>query len=257
MRTVAIIQARMTSTRLPGKILADLAGCPLLERVVGRAKRAKLLQLVAIATTDRPTDDAVAALCDKIGVACFRGSEDDVLDRYYQAAKTFAAETVVRLTADCPLLDPDVIDRAVRCFQAGDFDYLSNGVERTYPDGLDTEVFRFTALERAWREARLKSEREHVTPYLYKHPELFRLGSEKNDRDFSALRWTVDEPEDLEFVRAVYGHFGPERTFGMADVLKLLGEHPELQAINAGFEINEGYQKSLREDAVIEKRDQP
>jgi spore coat polysaccharide biosynthesis protein SpsF len=257
MKTVAIIQARMSSTRLPGKIMADLAGQPLLSRVIARAQRARLVDLVGIATTDRPADEQVAHLCGRIGVPCFRGSEDDVLDRYYQAAQQFGGETLVRLTADCPLLDPAVIDKAIAHFHSGDFDYVSNGVERTYPDGLDTEVFRRTALEWAWREARLTSEREHVTPYLYKHPELFRLGSVKNDVDLSAHRWTVDEPRDLELVRAIYGHFGDSIDFGMAEILDLLHQHPELNQINAGIECNEGYQKSLQADSIVDQGKTP
>ena len=251
MKIVAIIQARMTSSRLPGKVMADLAGRPLLDHVVKRAQRAHRLDLVTVATSDRPTDDVVACFCVERNIPYFRGSEEDVLDRYYQAARSFSAEVIVRLTADCPLLDPKVIDRVVRFFQAGDYDYVSIGIERTYPEGLDTEVLRWSALERAWREACLKSEREHVTPYLWKQPALFRLGNVKHKQDLSCLRWTVDRPQDLEFVRRVYDYLGPDPTFGMEEVLALLRRHPELQTINAGIESNEGYTKSLREDAII------
>jgi spore coat polysaccharide biosynthesis protein SpsF len=251
MKTVAIIQARMTSTRLPGKIMADLAGEPLLFHVVNRAKRARTLDMVAVATTDRPADDAVAQFCAKAGIPCFRGSEEDVLDRYYQAARHFEADVVVRLTADCPLLDPDVIDHVVQVFQSGDYDYVSNTIQPTYPDGLDTEVFRREALEKAWREARLKSEREHVTPFIWKQPALFRIHNVRHELDLSTLRWTVDEPEDMEFVRRVYSYCATEPSFGMADVLALLRERPVLGDINASFQRNEGYQKSLGEDTVV------
>jgi spore coat polysaccharide biosynthesis protein SpsF (cytidylyltransferase family) len=253
MKTVALIQARMTSIRLPGKVMAEVAGRPLLDHVVKRAQQARTLDLVVVATSDQPADDVVARFCAEADIPCFRGSEDDVLDRYYQAAKHYAADAIVRLTADCPLLDPAVIDKVVRAFQAGDYDYVSNVLPPTYPDGLDTEVFRWDALERAWREACFMSQREHVTSYICEQPTLFRLGNVEHDPDLSALRWTVDEPQDLEFVRRVYGYLGPVHFFGMAEILALLREHPELNGINAGFQRNEGYLKSLREDTIIEK----
>jgi spore coat polysaccharide biosynthesis protein SpsF (cytidylyltransferase family) len=247
-KTVAIIQARMTSTRLPGKILADIAGKPLLYHVVSRARQARTVDLVVVATTDLPTDDPTQECCRSMDVPCFRGSEDDVLDRYYRAAEEFPAEAVVRLTADCPLLDPRTIDNVVRFFHKGGYDYVCNTMPPTYPDGLDTEVFRRESLTRAWHEARLQSEREHVTPYIWKQPGLFRIGNVANDTDYSKLRWTVDEPADLEFVRHVYAHFGATVRFGMTEILDLLMNRPEIQAINAGFERNEGYFRSLKED---------
>lgn len=248
MNIVAIIQARMASTRLPGKILADLAGQPLLCRVVSRAQQAVTLHRVMVATTDQAADAAVTQLCQARGFACFRGSEQDVLDRYYQAARQYNADVVVRLTADCPLLDPAVIDRTVNTFLDGPYDYVSNTQPPTFPDGLDTEVFSRTALEKAWREAQLASEREHVTPYIWKHPGLFRLGSVKHTPDLSSLRWTVDEPADLEFVRRVYASLGAKTAFSMPDVLALLQAQPALGHLNARFQRNEGYQKSLQTD---------
>jgi len=241
----------MTSSRLPGKVLADVAGRPLLDHVVRRVQRARTIDLTVVATTERTTDDAVADFCGRRELPCFRGSEEDVLDRYYRAAVHFQAAVIIRLTADRPLLDPAVIDRVVEQFQAGDYDYVSNSVERSFPDGLDTEVFRRAALDRAWREASLKSEREHVTPYIWKNPGLFRLGQVKNGRDLSSLRWTVDLPQDLDFVRRVYESLGANRCFGMEEVLTLLQASPELGRINAGIGVNEGYIKSLREDGVF------
>jgi spore coat polysaccharide biosynthesis protein SpsF len=240
MKTVAIIQARMTSTRLPGKVLAEVAGKPMLYLVVSRAQHTRTLDLTVVATSDRPTDDVLAKFCSEAKISCFRGSEDDVLDRYYQAAKQFKADVIVRLTADCPLLDPVVIDRVVHVFESGSYDYVSNTIRPTYPDGLDTEVFLYRALERAWRGARLKSEREHVTPYIWRQPTLFRLFNVEHAEDLSSLRWTVDEPQDLEFVRAVYSYFGSS-SFGMIEILDLLRERPELSRINAGIKRNEGY----------------
>jgi spore coat polysaccharide biosynthesis protein SpsF (cytidylyltransferase family) len=163
---VAIIQARMGSSRLPGKTIADVAGRPLLLHVVERTQRARRVDKVVVATTDRSSDDPIADLCQREGIQCFRGSEDDVLDRFYRTAQAHGADVVVRITADCPLIDAAVIDKVIARFQAGDCDYVSNILRYTYPDGLDTEVFSFAALERAWREAKKPSEREHVTPYL-------------------------------------------------------------------------------------------
>ncbi len=251
MKTIALIQARMSSSRLPGKVFQGIAGQPMLLRVVHRAKRAKSIDAVAVITSTFGDDDAIERLCKENNVPCFRGSLDDVLDRYYQAAIHFQADVVVRLTADCPLLDPVIIEQVVRTFHQNSFDYVANILEYTYPDGLDTEVFRFKTLERAWKEARLKSEREHVTVYILNHPELFRLGSVKQEEDLSALRWTVDTPQDLEFVRTVYSFF-PDADFGMIDILQVMKEHPEIAEINSQQQRNEGYLKSLQEDSEVQ-----
>ena len=255
MKTMAIIQARMASSRLPGKVLADIIDKPMLYHVVYRAQQVPSLSLVAVATSAGLADDAVACFCAESNIPCFRGSEYDVLDRYYHAARHFDADIVVRLTADCPLLDPLVIDKVVQTFREGDFDYVSNFLECTYPDGLDTEVFWRPVLEQAWAEARLRSEREHVTSYIHRNPEIFRLGNVRNGENLSALRWTVDEPEDLEFVRAVYGYLKSIPSFGMVDILALLHKHPELNKINARFMRNEGYTKSVREDLSLTGKD--
>lgn len=240
----------MASTRLFGKVLKDVAGEPLLHHVVNRAARAKSLSDLVIATSLNKTDDPIEEFCSTRRVQCFRGSEDDVLDRYYRAAASVEARVIVRLTADCPLLDPSVIDEVVGFFNENCFDYASNVVECRYPDGLDTEVFDRETLERTWRSAALKSEREHVTPYMRNHPELFRIGSLKNEEDLSSLRWTVDEAKDLDFVRSVYRYLAPNDV-RMNDVLSVLRQHPELQTMNEGISRNEGYAKSLKEDAII------
>jgi spore coat polysaccharide biosynthesis protein SpsF len=250
LKTAAIIQARMASTRLPGKVMADLGGKPLVERVVERARLVPSIDLVLVATSNQASDDALAMHCGAGGIPCFRGSQEDVLDRYTRAARRFGADVIVRLTADCPLLDPAVIGRVVATFRSGEFDYVSNTLQPTYPDGLDAEVFGREALERAWREAVLESEREHVTPYIWKHPDRFRLGHVRHDQDLAAWRWTVDEAADLEFVRRVYAALGA-RQFGLADVLAVLAQHPELAKINRDFIRNEGYRKSLREDSRV------
>lgn len=252
MKVVAIIQARMSSSRLPGKVMMKIAGMPMLWHIIYRLKRADLIDDVAVATTDRETDAPVVKLVEDSGAGVYSGSEEDVLDRYYQAAKKFAADVVVRITADCPLIDPRVADRVVRRYLAGDCDYAANTIRYTYPDGLDVEVFSYAVLEIAWREARWASEREHVTPYIRKKAARFRLASVENEVDLSSLRWSVDEKEDLEFVRQVYEHlYKKGRVFYMEDVLELLGKYPDLKLINRNIVINEGYARSLNEDRIL------
>ena len=250
MKIVAIIQARMSSRRLPGKVLVDVCGRPLLYYVVSRVRQAQTLNLFAVATSDHSSDDVIQKFCQINVVPCFRGSQDDVLDRYYRAAKHFQADVIVRLTADCPLLDPAIIDKVVDNFITGNFDYCSNTQEPSYPDGLDTEVFTWDALERSWQEAHLPSEREHVSSYIAKNPGLFRLGSVKHNRNLSELRWTVDEPEDLDLIRKIYKHLLNKKRFRLDDLLALYREHPELRMINSGITRNEGYKKSLQYDAL-------
>ncbi|MRR14020.1 spore coat protein, partial [archaeon] len=187
-KTIALIQARVSSSRLPGKVLMDICGEPMIIRVYQRAKRAGTLDDVVVITSDHQDDDALEELCLEKGVPCFRGNLDDVLDRYYQASVQHHADVIVRITGDCPLLDPGIVDTVVRTFLDGAYDYVSNVLECTYPDGLDTEIFSRTSLEKAWNDAVLKSEREHVTAYIYKHPELFRLGSVMQKEDLSSMR---------------------------------------------------------------------
>jgi spore coat polysaccharide biosynthesis protein SpsF len=250
MKTIGLVQARMGSSRLPGKVLADVAGVPMLHHVLSRAQRARRIDGVIVATSLATGDDRIEAFCESSGVAVFRGSEEDVLDRYLNAARQHGAEVVVRLTADCPLLDPEVIDLVIADYQQGGAEYVTNVIEPTYPDGLDTEVFSMKALERAWREARLRSEREHVTPYIRNHPELFAQRNVRGSEDLSGLRWTVDEPRDLLFVRHVYERMGRVH-FGMHEILELIGKHPEIAQLNSAIRRNEGYEKSQREDVFV------
>jgi glutamate-1-semialdehyde aminotransferase/spore coat polysaccharide biosynthesis protein SpsF (cytidylyltransferase family)/predicted dehydrogenase len=246
---VAIVQARMGSTRLPGKSLAAIEGRPMLWHVIERVKRARLIDRVVVATSTGSADDAIEKMCHENGVKCYRGSEHDVLDRFYSAARGEKAQQVVRITADCPLIDPEVIDRVVRRFERGDLDYASNAMVRSYPDGLDTEIFSFSALERAWHEAGKTSEREHVTPYL--RSDKFRTANVENDSAdmYQHFRWTVDEAQDLEFIRAVYTAFRDRESFGMKDVLELIEKNPGLETMNSEIVSNRGYYKSLFEEA--------
>lgn len=248
---LAIVQARMSSTRLPGKVLKPLLGEPMLIRQVERARRARSLSQVVVATSTDPSDDPLAAACETYGVACERGSLNDVLDRYYRvAASRPGTTTVVRLTGDCPLCDPAVIDQVADVYAKGGYDYVSNTLAPTFPDGLDVEVCSMAALTEAWQRAELPSEREHVTPYLKKGVR-FRTFNVVHGTDLSALRWTVDEPEDFAFVSDVYERLHPRNPeFGMQDVLDLLRIRPQLGDVNRGFERDEGYRKSLLEDGT-------
>jgi spore coat polysaccharide biosynthesis protein SpsF (cytidylyltransferase family) len=233
LKTVAIIQARMGSTRLPGKVIMDLGGDTVLARVVRRLCRAKFVDEIVIATTSSDADDAIVRECERLGVPWFRGSEDDVLDRYYQAAQTYAADAVARITSDCPLIDPELVDGTIRVFQEQHGDYASNVFPRTYPLGLDTEVFTIAALERDWREARAPYQREHVTPFLYEHPELFRLVSLYGQINYSQYRWTLDTAEDLQLLRTIYARFSNEDNFGWREAVALMEREPELAELNS------------------------
>mgnify|MGYP003340477344 CR=1 FL=1 len=235
MKTVAIIQARMGSTRLRGKVLKPLAGDTVLGHVVRRVRLAKRLDAICIATTESPGDEPIVTECARLGVGCWRGSEHDVLSRYFDAARAGGADVIVRVTSDCPLFDGALLDEMLAVFHASPgLDYLSNVQARRFPRGLDAEVFTFAALTRAHREATRQHEREHVTPYFYQHPELFSLHSFVGNEDLSAHRWTLDTPEDWQFVEAVYAALGAD--FTTADVLKLLKARPELAKLNAHVE---------------------
>jgi len=201
--------------------------------VVNRTSRSKTVRNVAIATTTQPGDDSIVNLCKARGWPYYRGSELDVLDRYYQAALTFKADIVVRITADCPLIEPEIIDRVVNEFLSvyRAADYVSNTLIRTFPLGLDVEVISFTALSRAWREDTNHAWREHVTPYIWRQPDKFKIHNVTTDKDYSYMRWTVDTTEDLAFVRKIYDHFKDD-TFNWREVLDLLKKHPEWLEIN-------------------------
>jgi spore coat polysaccharide biosynthesis protein SpsF (cytidylyltransferase family) len=242
LNTVAIIQARMGSSRLPGKVLMDLEGATVLARVVRRLERSRQIDKLVVATTCEPEDAAIVAECERLHVSCFRGSEPDVLDRYYRAAHENAADTVVRVTSDCPLIDPELVDETVEVFRDENAEYASNVFPRTYPRGLDTEVFTVAALDRAWSEGRGPYQREHVTPFLYEHPQIFRIGSKRGDTDYSHYRWTLDTREDLDLLRAIYRHFNGCDDFSWREVVDLMEREPKLAELNSRV-----LQKSVRE----------
>lgn len=241
---MAIVQAHMGSHRLPGKVLMDIGGETMLERVVERARRCRLTDEVVVATSSQSLDDPIERLCDRMGVRVFRGSDTDVLDRFRHTASASAADICVRITSDCPLLDPEVGDQIIGAFKHADpaVDYASNKIPQSYPRGLDTEVFTVTALERAWNEATRPYERSHVTIYMYEHPEKFNLLSVVSEVDRADWRWTVDTPEDLEFVRQIYRRLGNDGDFSWTDIITLLQEQPQLRAINSAIR-----QKDVRE----------
>ena len=242
MAVTAIIQARMGSSRLPDKVLADIAGRPMLTRVVERTALATSVGQVVVATTDRERDDAIVGLCAQLNVHVFRGSEHDVLKRYADAAADVGAQTIARITADCPLIDPAIVDLVVDAFGVGEVAYASNTLERTYPRGLDVEVFSRDALDTAAREATGEHERAHVTPFMYQHPQRFRVRSVRHEADQSRHRWTVDTSEDLRLTREIYAALGADSAFGFADVLALVERRPEVAEIYAHVE-----QKGLHE----------
>lgn len=249
---LAILQARLSSTRFPGKVLKPLLGEPMLSRQIERLGRSKNFDKLIVATSLDPSDDALEQFCRKEGLDCFRGSLEDVLDRFYQAALPYAPEHVVRLTGDCPLIDPELVDRIIAYHIEGGFDYASNTLEPTYPDGLDAEIFRFDALRRAWQEAVLPSTREHVTIYMYKHPELFRLGVYRGTTNMSNLRWTVDEPDDLSLVEAIYSALYPSNPgFTTGEILAFLDKNPEFLTYNSTHARNEGLMKSSQKDELF------
>ncbi len=247
---IAIIQARMASTRLPGKVLLPLMDKTILEHIVNRVRAVEKISDIIVAASDNKMDDLIEAFCKDKEIQCFRGSEENVLERFYQCAKLYEAQVIVRVTADDPLKDPLVITKAIELFESEQYDYVSNTLKATYPEGIDIEVFSFSALEEAYKKAELSSEKEHVTPYIYKNPSEFRLYNFSNPIDLSKLRWTVDVVEDYQFVHQVYEalYQKPNEIFTMEEVLKLLEQRPELKEINKGHVRNEGYLSSLKQE---------
>lgn len=254
MKTVAIIQGRMASSRLPDKILMEIEGKPMLAWVVDRARKAKRVDQVVVATTTDPSDDPVEVFCRQKGYDCFRGSKLDVLDRFYHAARRFKADVVVRLTADCPLLDPGLVDLVLEKFFAAGADFAANRLPppftRTYPIGLDTEVCTFSALKRAWAEASEKHDREHVMPYLYEMEGRFKVVRVEYGQDFGWMRWTVDTPADLALIRQLAARLKAIPDFTWLDVLAIFQREPELAMINQNvqhrtmFDVDERFDKT-------------
>lgn len=250
---VGILQARISSTRLPGKVIKMLHGRPMIIRQLERIDRCQMIEKTIVATSDNREDDILAHIVDEEGVPCYRGSLENVLERVYKAAMIYRPDHVVRLTGDCPLIDPNVVDLTIKQHLKQDNDYTANCIDPTYPDGLDVEVMTYSALEKAAQNAKLPSELEHVTLYFRNNEIKFKIGHVRLTEDLSHLRWTVDEPEDFEFVEVVFNRlFSANPQFTMNDILQLLQNEPELKLINHGLERNKGLRKSLN----LEKREQ-
>ena len=253
----AIVQARMGSTRLPNKVLMNLNGHPVLEHIINRLKESKCIDNIIVATSINPENESIVELCDFKGISCFKGNEEDVLDRYYQTCKYFdinSKDNIVRITADCPLIDYEVIDNIIDVHIKNANDYTSNTIVPSFPDGLDCEIFTFSSLEYAWKNAVLSSEREHVTLYIKNHPEVFNIENILNDKDLSDLRWTLDEKEDFEFINEIYSYFPDSDLFLTNEILSILDAKPNLLKINSKFKRDEGLDKSLKNDKVLGKK---
>jgi spore coat polysaccharide biosynthesis protein SpsF len=238
MRIGIIVQARMGSTRFPGKVLKEIQGKSLLELQFNRLKRSQKVDTVIIATSEENIDDCIAELCENLGIPCFRGSEKDVLERYYLAAKHYDLDVIIRTNGDCPFIDATVIDKLIGIWQLNfpKLDYVSNILEETFPLGMHIEVFSLSTIKRALDESIADEEREHVTAYIYRNTQKFNVLNVRNEQDLSSYRWTVDYPEDFMFVEEIYKRFSvDDSSFGMHDIVTLLKKEPELMKINSYY----------------------
>ena len=248
-----IIQARMGSSRLPGKVLMKSDDArPLLYYVINQLRYCTKVKNLVIATTTNQEDDEIEKFANDNSVNIFRGKEKDVLDRYFQCAKKYSFATIVRITADCPLIDPQIVDKVIEKFFSGNYDFATNTLTRTFPIGTDVEVFSFSALNRAWENTQLPSEREHVTPYLRKE-ENFKIINVENDKNISNLRLTVDRIEDFQLIKQILNNISIN-PIHLEDVLELFSRKPELIEINKHINHNEGFNKSLEEDKEFIKK---
>ncbi|KYC54028.1 MAG: 3-deoxy-manno-octulosonate cytidylyltransferase [Candidatus Methanofastidiosum methylothiophilum] len=246
----AIIQARMGSTRFPNKMMERVGSKPLISLVIDRVGKSTLIEKVILATTTKKDDDVLIQIAIEKNIDFFRGSENDVLDRFYNAAKKYKVDTIVRITGDCPFIDPVVIDQVIGLHLEAKSDYTSNIKPPTFPDGLDVEVFSFISLEKAWKEAKLNSEREHVTPYIWKNNKLFKIVNLFNKKDLSNIRLTIDEKEDLVLIKEIIKYINIEN-FTIEDIILTIENNPYMLEINNKIKRNEGYEKSLIEDKNI------
>jgi spore coat polysaccharide biosynthesis protein SpsF len=249
----AIIQARTGSSRLPGKTMKEILGKPMLWHMINRLRKSRLIEKMVIATTTKERDKVILEFAKKHHLESYAGSENDVLDRYYQAAKRYGAETIVRASPDCPLIDPEIVDRLIGYYleNKDKVDYVCSGLR--FPDGVaDSEVFSFAALEKAWREARLLSEREHVTPYIWKNTSLFRTAKVEYEEDLSHIRLVVDDEKDFQLVTEVFKNlYKGGEIFHLRDIMGFLNKNPRLLELNKRTVRNEGYLKSLAEDRIV------
>lgn len=248
-KILAVIQARCRSSRLPGKPLLELAGRPMLAHVIERIRCCRLVGQLIVATTVQHDDLAIVRLCADMGIGVYCGEADDPLERYYRAARLYGADHVVRIKSDCPMIDFSIVDQAIRLHLDQHADYTTNTLERTYPVGQDVEILTRPTLEKVWQDANLMSEREHITLYLPKHPESFRICHLKQVADLSCKRWTIDYPEDYQVAKEIFRNLYPQDAyFGMEAILAFLARRPELEAINAHIPVDAGVQASLARD---------
>ena len=248
-----IIQARMGSSRLPGKVLMKLnENCSTLDFVLNQLSFSTLIDKIIIATTNLVQDDIIEQTAKNLGIECFRGNSDDVLDRYYNCAKKFQMDNIVRITSDCPLIDPGIVDEVISKYKSGNYDYFTNTLIRTYPIGTDVEIFSFEILEKTWQNATLPSEREHVTPFIRNKKMNFRVGNLENKKKLDHVRWTLDRQEDLDLIREIISKI-KKKPILMNDILNLFSAEPQLIKINENISQDEGNIKSLKKDEEFSK----
>ena len=257
MQIITVVQARFSSTRLPGKVLLPILEKPILIRMIERVRKAKFVGQLVIATSINSDDDQIEKLCNEYNLECYRGSLTDLLDRHYQVGLKYNADAVVKIPSDCPLIDPSIIDKVIKNFTENNFDYVSNLHPATYPDGNDVEIFSFNALEKAWKEATKNFEREHTTPYFWENQNLFKLGNVKWETGLdlsTSLRFTLDYFEDYQFIKNIYEELYPKNPdFSLQDILILLKEKPELLEINKKYAGTYWYDNHLDELKNIEE----
>jgi spore coat polysaccharide biosynthesis protein SpsF (cytidylyltransferase family) len=249
-KITVMIQARTGSSRLPGKVLSKIENKPMIWHVINRVKKIKSVQQIVLITTKEKPDQALLDIAEAEGIIGFAGDTNDVLNRHYQSALQISADPIIRITGDCPVIDPYLVEEMLQFFLKNNFDYVSNIHPATYPDGLDAEIFSFQTLEKTTLNAKLKSEREHVTPYMENNPELFKTYNFENNEDLSHIRLTVDQKEDLELIQKIYSMMAPKNNFGFNEILDLISNNPEIFKINSKYKRNEGYLKSLQEDTL-------
>jgi spore coat polysaccharide biosynthesis protein SpsF len=250
-KITVMIQARTSSTRLPRKVLEFIDHKPMIWHVINRVKQIPSVEQIALITTTDNDDKILLDIANENKIIGFSGQKFDVLDRHYQCAKQINADPIIRITSDCPLIDPFLVEKILKFYLKNNYDYVSNIFPPSFPDGLDTEIFSFDALERAAKSANLASEREHVSPYITKNPSIFKIGNYENNQNLSDYRWTVDKPQDLEFVKTIYSRMKPKTIFSMDEVLNLISQEPTLMEIHKGSFRNEGYAKSVKNDYEI------
>jgi len=248
-KITVMIQARIDSSRFPKKTLALIEKKPMIYHVINRVKKIKSIEQIALITTRKKIDRVLLKIAEKNDIIGFVGDENDLLNRHYQCALKINADPIIRITSDCPLTDPKLVEKILRVYLENDYDYVSNTIKPTFPDGLDVEIFSFDALKKATRYARMNSEKEHVSPYFTKNPKKFKLYNFEKKDDLSNYRWTVDQKQDLKFVREIYSRMRPKIVFSMSDILKIIKKEPHLIKINGNIRRNEGYIKSIKDDS--------